>query len=344
MLATTATRRGLALTAVAAAALLTASACGSASQQTPTESFGSGAASLYAGNQLTVSFKVDATAAQLVALSGPDDPLTTAQAQLISGGDITVAATSAGSSFAADLKAGSSSQAGEKFALTVDSSTDKDLFQLVYADKTIYARANVKALAGYAGKSAEVQQFADSGQIPAQESFIADAIAGKWLKLDAASLLAQSSPSVAPSRAAALRSALVGVFVKDVTVTRDAKDSSHLILTGDSHTVATDLLAAVKQDLSSVPGATQLFGKLDAAKVPSKQVAVDAYVRDGTLTSLKLNLTPFLSATDAAAVKGAPVDLELDFTKSATVTPPATATAVPLEALSGLLGAAGAGV
>jgi hypothetical protein len=358
-------RRTAAATAVAAAALIGVSACGSGSsssgsstntsKETPAQAAQAGFTGLAGQNAVTSTLKLDITPADLVALSADDGSkgLTTAEANVIAGGTIVIAAKSNGSSFASDAKSGSTS--GEQVALSVNGGGASNLFQLVVTGKTLYARADVSEIAMLAGAdTSELDQI--GAEAPAQYSFIKDALAGKWLKVDltqleslakqdASSTGASAQPTVAPSQIAALEGTFTKIFQTDVTVTRAAVDPTlgdHLVLTGNSRTVGTDLVTALKSSFTTIPGASQAFAEFKPASIPSKNVTIDEYVKNGQLSALKLNLNQFFDATDAAAAKGTD-SVEIDFTDSATIAAPATATNVDLSGLSGLLGSLGGG-
>lgn len=355
-------RRTTALSGVVAAALLAATACGSATaankttKLAPADAVRAGFSAIADSNAATLTLKLDATRQQLLALHSADGSAITSSdqtiARVLDGGTVTLALKTTGTSFAADAK--NPSAAGKKsFALDVNAGDQANLVQLDVIDKVLYARADVHKLASYFGPGGEktVQQFS-SGAVARKYPFVTRAVAGDWLKLDLAdldqfakSIAPGSSPMLSQSQIQALIKGLVGVYDKDVTVTRAAADPSlgdHLVLAGNVRTLGTDLLAALKSSLTSVPGLSSLLTHVDASGLPSKQVQLDAYVKNGALSALRFNLTPYFKASEQKAVGGKPIDVELDVARSASISAPSDATTVTTQQLFGLLGGLGA--
>lgn len=347
MSASSKARRTAAAVGVAVVGLVATAACGSASNATSSTSQQPAAAAAraaFAGlagrNAETVTIRLEGGAADLVALSKGQGaplttPLTTEQADALAGGQVVIAAKAAGSSFSADLQRGST--AGESYAVEVDSATAKNLLQLVVADRKLYVRLDARAAAPLLGGNLG-PLLAIAGHLPAQAGFLGDLLAGKWIELDTSKLPASAagtptgSPSPGPGQFAALRAALATVLSKDVTTTRAAADprlGDHLVLTADARTIGADLLGALKTALASLPGASTALGALPSS-LPDKTLTVDEYVKDGTLSALRLRLDPLLAGASG------PVTLAVDVASGATVTPPSSATPVDPAALSGL--------
>jgi hypothetical protein len=81
--------------------------------------------------------------------------------------------------------------------------------------------------------------------------------------------------------------------------------------------------------------------RLDSARVPDRQVRVDAWVADGALTQISIDLAQF--ARPGAG--GGHLPLTLTFRRSAgTVMRPTGATPVDLSQLGSILGAVGGGM
>lgn len=295
----------------------------------------------------TATIKLDMTAADLSALSatGGGAPIGAAEAAAITGGTVTVALKASGSSFADDAAQGDLGQ--ESVAVDVDAGGGHPkVVQLVLADKAVYVRGDVGALAQIAGTDAtELQDL--GARVPAQYAFVRDAIAGRWLKVDVAQLgglLKEGSPSgvpsVAPSQASGLATGFGRLFARDITVTRAAPDATrgdHYVLTGNQRTLATDGIGLLRSQLSSVPGATVLLKAFSPSTVDSKTFTIDEYVQDGAVSAVRVALKPLLSARAAAAVKGDPT-LEVALADHATVAAPTSATTVDLSSVAGLIG------
>ena len=345
----TRTRRGFAVTALAAAAAITVAACGSSgssadNSKSPQDAVRSAYSKLLDSDAVSMTFKADTTADQLVQLgksSSDGDGPTAEQAKAIAGGSIVVAVKSGSGSLSDAAKKGSNGK--ESFAFTVNAGDAPKLVEIRYIDSALYARADVHKFLDYAGQDASVLNKLTGPDAPQQLSFLKDAVAGKWLKLPLNEVLSafggkQSSPSVDPSQAAALTGALDNIFNKDVTAAKADGSSDlgdHYVLSGNSRQLVTDLVNAFKSQLSSLPGADQAFNDFDPADVPNKVVKLDAYVKGGKLNAVKLDVTQFLDPQDAQRFDGKPFYLEADFDDSADISTPSGATDVDLGSIIG---------
>jgi hypothetical protein len=338
--------------AVVAAALTGVAACGTNSGSSggdPKSAVLDALTAYQNGKELTVTLKLDTSAADLKAFAAlGDDPatLTDAQATAFTGGSIQIAIKS-DKSFKATAKDANASKEGS-LALVVNAGGSPKLIEVRVVDGTLYARANVQQIVSYAGDSfSDIQQFADaqSGTLP----FLKPAVAGDWVKLQLNDLeqFAKSAsggstaPSLAPSQVAGLQQALIDVLKKDISATKSTDGGSlgdHYVLTGSSRTVATDLVGVFKTQIASIPGASKLLANADPTSVPDKTVTVDAYVKNGKVSAIKLNLGQFLDPADAAKFTGKTFNLEMDFADQADVSVPSGATEINLAALIGGLG------
>jgi len=351
----TKTRRGLAATAIAAAALTGVAACGSSSSSsnsgsdTPQGTVRNALTSYQDGNALTVTVKLDASADDIkrLAASG-DDPtnLTDAQAKAYANGTIVFAVKTKDKSFKdaqndPDLTHSS-------FAFAVSTGNDK-IVEFRFVDSTFFARADVKTIAQLGGNDVgDIQSEAD--QLSSQLPFLKAALAGNWLKtsyndLNSIAKIAGGGgglPSANPAQSQAFIKALLNVFDKDVTATK-ADDNSdlgdHYVVSGSSRTIATDLVAALKQEFAGLPGASDAFKDADPTQVPDKTVKVDTYIKSGKVHAVKLDVAQFATGKDAAALGGKPFYVEFDFDSSADISAPSGATDIDLPSLVGKLGA-----
>lgn len=353
--------RGLSLMTLASVALLTTSACGtsktsSTAHLTPDAALHAAEASVSNDSALTVTFKVDGTASQLMALSTSGHSgkaLTQSQAEAIVGGSIVIAAQTNGGTFGQQQQSGAATRKGS-FSLDVNSGTAPNLVQLVYTGGNLYVRADVAQLIAYAGSKASALSRFTGPNVPPQFGFIKNAIAGQWLELPVGELLSLAKgirpsavPSAGPGQISALRHALASVLARDVQVTRGSADSQlgdHLILTGSTRTIVGDTVTALMAQASSIPGIGSALTKFDASKVPDKTVSVDVYVKNGVLSSVRLDLSQFMNTTEKAALGGQPFALELDYAPTASISAPANAVTVNLSALLGGLIGAGSGL
>lgn len=351
-------RRSAALSGLAAAALLAVTACGSATgahdtnKLAPADAVRSGLRTVVNGNATTLTLKLDASADQLLALQSSDGSTVSASARtlakVLDGGSVTIALKTTGKSFAADLQ--SPGSAGKtSLALAVNAGDQPNLVQLDVVDKVLYARADVKKIASYAGADGEktLQQFS-SGGIATKNPFVARGIAGDWLKLNlndleqfAKGVAPSSTTAITPAQIQGLTRSLTSVYAKDVQVTRASADPArgdHLVLTGNTRALGTDLVAALKSNLGSIPGLSSLLSGTDTSSLPPGQAQLDAYVKDGAVDALVFNLTPYLKPAAQKAVGSKPIDIELDISRAASVSAPSDATEVNTGALLGLLG------
>jgi len=172
-------------------------------------------------------------------------------------------------------------------------------------------------------------------------AFVKAFVAGNWVSLDLGKLLGMlsqfglSAPSA--QQAAALIKAVEAVLGTDVTVTRVGTDSTgdHVRLTAQSKKLLGDLLKAV---MTNVPALGAVLGKVDATSIPNHSIAVDAWVKDGSLTKVSLDALQFLSKTNASS-SGAALPVVLTFDKSgAAIDKPSGVTPVNLTQLLTLLG------
>jgi hypothetical protein len=348
-----------AIPVLAAAAALVAAGCGGthrpATRVTDTLSLSPAAAvttgvqGLFDGSALTMTAGLSGSPAalQAVASAGGGHALSATDLQLASTATVVLAARAGGRSFAAD-------DGGERdgsLALTVAASGDPALVQLIYAGQTLYARADLTTIAGVLGEAGEVARIAAEPDLPGTYAFLRTAAGGGWVSVSYAALVSQlktSSPSgiptVSPGQAGDLRSALEALLRSDVSATRAPADPTlgdHLVLTADSHALVAGLLAATTEDLADLPGVPELLRLVPPGGAPAQPVRIEAYVRDGTLDALSIDLGQLLDPAQRAALAGRPLAVTVRFSPAASVTPPAGAAVVSPSALAGLLTLAG---
>lgn len=356
------TRRGLALAAVAGMVLV-AAGCGSASNfftaknpnggrapktcscpagHTIPQQAEDGVTSLLDHDALTATMTLDADPATLGAVFGADtdSPLSPTDAGKLAGATVMIAAKTGGGSFRS-LAASPATAQETSFALTVDTRATPNLVQVVETSGTLYARADVDQLLHLLGGSA--QQISGLLHGPDLPAPLVNAVAGQWVSVNLTDLkphAGASTPSVGPSQATALAQSLDTIFRKDVTVTRAASDpklGDHFVLSGNVRTIGTDVLAAAKSLVGSVPDASGLLDS-SAQTLPDRTIKVDEYVRNGTASAFRFDLTQLLNPAEVKAAAGRPAMLDIDLTPTATITAPASATPLDLSTLAPLLG------
>lgn len=366
-------RRSVLTTATAglvAASAVGLAACGSSSSGSgtadktaklaPTDAARAGFSGLGEQSALTATFTIDADPATLRALdvAEGEDPTPESVYQLITGGSVVVSEKVASGTLGSAATSGANDVT---YGITVNAGDDPNLVQLLYAAKMLYARADVAKIESYTKQGnpgsdpeGEVQKFLSSSEAK-RFPFLADAVAGKWLKIDlgqVSSFLKElepnAVPSASPQQSAKLQAALGRVFAKDVTATRLAADPTlgdHLVLSANARTLATDAVAAVKSELSEISPqlAKELSGEdTDTSDVEDKTITLDEYVSDGKVSEIALPLAQFVDdPKERAVVAGKPFRLVVRFTAGAPIAPPASATTIDVPGLIGKLGALG---
>jgi hypothetical protein len=177
-------------------------------------------------------------------------------------------------------------------------------------------------------------------------AFVQAFVAGKWVSLDLNALkglVAQFAPqaSTSPQQSQKLLNDLRSTLTADVTVTRVGTDDQgdHLKLTTDSKQLLGDLLKAIQTD---VPSASLALSKLDASKIPAHSIVLDAWVNDGALSKLRLDIAQFAPPKDLKPGDSLPIVLTFDRSGDS-IDKPSGATPVDLTQIGALLGGLGSG-
>lgn len=348
-------RRALTGAALFALTLPAAAGCGSSSssaKSSPQAELNQAVGALYDSHALTVTVKLDASGARLQQLQASGagktgKPLSAAQAQALAGGSIVIAVVAGSGTFREASKA-PSTRGGGAFSFTANAGGAPGLLEFRYVGKTLYARADVRTLAGYAHTDLSRLTAASTAAPAGLRDALQALLAGRWLSLPAAQLsgllggtaTGGVSPSPNQSPTPGLSPALVQALTRDVQVTRvsggTGPSGDHLRLTGSARKIAGDLSGALPGQLARLPGS--LGKRADPSKVPDKQVQLDAYVKDGALSSVTVDLAQF-----GGSAGGAPLPVELDFTRTAAVTAPAGSVPLDLTKILGSLAALGGG-
>lgn len=316
---------------VAVSAVLVAPACGgsgsSGTSATPKGELVSAVSSLADSDELTTALQLQTTAAKLKALAAASgDKLSTDAANAIASAQIVIEGKGTGKDKAFALRG-------------VDGG--KTLLQLRVVSGTLYVQGDLAGAFALAHKEnilANLQAQAKS--LPA---FVQAFVAGKWVSLSSDALKAIAgqvgAPTSTPSAGPKLLSDLRDVLDRDVTVRREGSDSQgdHLVLSGNTRTLLTDLRKSIE---TSVPGGNVFGSKLAPTDVPSRTVTLDAWVKDGALSELSLDLAQFSDKAPA----GTTLPLTLTFEQSSEdITAPSGATPVDLTQLGTLIGALSGG-
>jgi hypothetical protein len=267
-------------------------------------------------NVMTTTFKIDASADDLLTFAKDTsevqaDAPTPQEAQEIVDGSIIIETKSRND------KQISSAVPG--FGPNLDNAVILDEKGQPYAEirqvgSTVYLRADLKSLIALGTKPNIYDNLA--AQVKNAPAFARDFVAGKFVSLDTATLrtlvaeiggaLGVQTPTAAQLNQFA--ATLKADISRDVTVTKQGSSgkSDHLVLTADSQTLVHDLLSAVASVEPQL--ATKIQADANSKKVQSKTVKLDAYVKDGKLTQISLDLTQF---ADPGQV---PLSLHVPFT------------------------------
>ena len=342
----TAWTRLTAISAVAAVGLL--AGCGSGTSATKTASedpktaFSSGLDGLGNTDALTVTLKLDASSDQLVALSKEDPsgtPLTAKQAQELSTASVVIETKTTDGSKLSTATGSSPSKAAFRLAVQDSGSSLAEIRSL---DNTLFVQADLKTLLDIFGKS---KQYGDlTARTSSLPPFVQAFVQGKWVSLDLNSLKSLASQfgasaSTNPQQNQKLLNDLKATLGRDVTVTRVGTDDQgdHLKVTAQSRTLVDDIVKTVQADMPSAGLATNA---LKPSSVPDHSVVIDAWVKDGALSKLSLDLVQFAKPGEAKAGDHLPVVLTFD--KSGDdIGKPSGAVAVDTSQLFTLLGALG---
>ena len=284
---------------------------------------------------LTTTFKLDISPTDLQALARADgDKLTTADAEAIASAQLVFQAkTSDGS----NLSENNGHKTDASIRVLSGGSTYLEM-RVLSGD--LFLNADVKGFLGLIHKDktwAEVQ--ARAGSLP---PFVQAIVNGKWVTLSGAAAQGLASnfgittPPSNGARSQRMVNELKRILTGDVSVTRAGSDDrgDHLVITGNTRKLATDLYSAVA---GSVPGAGAALSQAKPQDVPSRSITVDAWVKDGVLSEISLDVAQFAKPGEAA---GKHLPVALTFEQSGDdIEKPANATPVDLSQLGGLLGA-----
>ncbi|QMU68332.1 hypothetical protein [Streptacidiphilus sp. P02-A3a] len=335
-------------------------ACGAVKQLTTAEKVSTAFDKLGDSDSLSVSFSLDATAAQLVSLDqGTSDAMKMVDAKNVAGLGATLT-LSADKPLSQALK--SVRTTGGEIDPTTDPSLgvdlevhaggQKSLFEVRMVGGLEYLRVdldNLMALSDDASTNQDIAGMqAGLGQMPPQYAPLKDLFEGKWVSLDpkqlaqvakglggdsaaaGASGLPTSIPSISTGTRNNLVSALTGLFEQDLTLsdqgTVDGQD--HIVVQGSEAKLAAGVQQAFEPVAKAIPGLASAYPTAAPTGVPDKNVSADLYVgKDGSLSKVSFDfwqLNPHGKA-------GEHLPLSLGFNDQAAA-PTAPTGAVPIPA------------
>lgn len=323
----------LAAVAATGAVLAAAAGCGGGSGGTddsPKGQLVAGIDHLADSDVLTTTLRLDTTADQLRALAKDSgDDLSRDAAEAIAGARIVIETNGSG--------------ADKNFSLR-GIEGDRSLLELRVVDKTLYLQADLDSIFAIAHSENILANLdAEAKNLP---EFVQAFVNGKWVSLNTEALkaiagsLGGTTTSASPAGADVLAD-LRDVLDRDVSVRAAGSDErgDHLVLTGNTKTLAKDLAQALE---TTVPGGKALGGKLSADDVPSRSVTLDAWLKDGSLAQLSLDLAQFADKGDVPA--GTTLPITVTFAESGDdISAPGDVTPVDLTQLGSLIGALSGG-
>jgi hypothetical protein len=326
-----------------AAVVLVLSACGGSSPDTPEDPKGELTASvqnLGASDVLTTTLRLDTTAAALQSFAADDgDKLSDADAESIASAEIVVEVKSANGDDLADLEGGDQGSANVSFRFV---SNDDALVELRVVDGDLFLQGDLQSILSLIHEGdayADVQQ-----RVTALPHFVQVFVQGGWVSIDGAAakgLAGSLSGAQTPSdqQGQKLLEDLQGIVERDVTVIREGSDDrgDHLVLTGNTKELARDFIEAAS---TALPGGGAAMGQFDPDDVPDRDVTVDAWVKDGVLTELSLDIVQFAKPGQSKAGDSLPISITFE-QDGADISEPDDVTPVDLTQLGALLGAVG---
>src|SRR3954466_9035226 len=340
-------RRLTSLAALATVASLALAGCGSGSggsstaSKDPKAAFATGLSGLSDTDVLTVTLKLDTTPDALIGFAKESgDTLDAQTAQHIATAALVFETKTSDGTKLSDIKPGTKVNAATRIAIQDDG---KRLGELRSVDHGLYLQADVKTLLDLFGQSKSYADLtARANQMP---SFVRAFVNGQWVVLDLNALKAlagqfggaAASPST--QQAQKLLTDLKAVIGKDVRVTRVGADAQgdHLKVTTQSRTFVTDLVQTLGSD---IPAAGLATGSLKPSNVAEHSVVLDAWVKDGVLSKLSVDVVQFAKPSEVKPGDSLPIVLLFDQSGD-DISKPADATPVDTTSLLTLLGSLG---
>jgi hypothetical protein len=109
------------------------------------------------------------------------------------------------------------------------------------------------------------------------------------------------------------------------------------VLTGNTKALAQDFVQAAS---GALPAGSAAMGQFNPDDVPDRDVTVDAWVKDGVLTEISLDIVQFAKPGDAKAGDSLPIAITFE-QEGDDIGAPEDVTPVDLTQLGSLLGAMG---
>lgn len=282
--------------------MLLLAACGSSGgsdDATPTEALTGALDGLETMDSLTTTFSLISTPESLQAAASEDGgELSADDAAKILDSSLTVSGETSGAS-----------GAPAEIILNV---AGENVIEVRAIDETLYARADVNALAEtFGGDPAEINAVAD--QLAAGGmTYVKPAVDGEWLALQGFKQFVEGyAGQPAETDASAEDKQLVEQFtasIKDnASVTEAGSDDAgrHLVASVPLREAYQDYAKLAENLSSGVGGAGIPGGELpDAAEIPDENAKLDVWVRDGQVTQIEFDFLQIRAWTDEQPPEG----------------------------------------
>ena len=342
--------RSSSLLVIATTAAITLAGCGSGSSghnvpQNPKGELAASVSNLGDSGTLGATLKLDITPAALQQLArSQGDRLTAQDAAAIAGAQLDIEVKTTNGKKFSELSSSDQNAAAVSVRALSNGHTYLEL-RVLSGD--LYLQGDVKGFLDLIHKSktyAEVKARASS--LP---DFVKALVNGGWVSLNGAAAQGLASQfgvqsggqsGDKKSQASKMIDDLKALLDKDVTVTKLGSDSDgdHLRLSGNAKSLVT---GAYQSFSSAVPGGSAL-SQVKPQNVPSRVVTVDAWVKDGVLSKISVDLGQFMDKKSAAT--GQPLAITLAFTQQGgDITKPSGVTPIDLTQLGALFGGLSAG-
>ena len=352
-------RKATLVLACSLAAVTGVAACGAVKQMTTGEKVSTAFSKLGDSDSLSVSFSLDATAAQLEALDqGTSDAMSAVDAKNVAGLGATVTVSAdkpLNQVFAAAKSAsGSSLPPSVGFDVEVHAGGGKPLFEIRAVDQVEYVKVDLDNLLSLSGDASGSQDISgimgELDQMPPEYAPIKDLAEGKWVSIDvkaltkaatgsgsAASPLPTSVPSISKSTESTLVSSLTSLFEQNITLSDQgtANGLDHIVITGPEQKLVDGIQQAFAPVAKEIPGIGSSYPTAAPTGVPDKNVSADLYIgKDGALS--KVGFDVWQLNPKGKPTEHLPVSLTFD-DKAAAPTVPEGAVAIPTSLIQNLM-------
>jgi hypothetical protein len=178
-------------------------------------------------------------------------------------------------------------------------------------------------------------------QTKSMPSFVQAVINGQWVSVPGSALsslanLTGGGASSAPGNGPRMLHDLRQAIDRHVTITASGSDSrgDHYVLHADARALAADLRDSLS---AALPGGSAI-GQRVPSNIAHKTIRVDAWVNDGALSELSMDVLQLTDSTKVPAGTTLPLDITFDRTGD-DITAPSDVTPVDLTQLGTLFGA-----